>query len=166
LTVAWLKDMVKIIVLPSGRSGQKTHRVLTGTIFTHYQYNDVTRYMQKTILIIEDDERIRELLRTFLEAAGYLVVDAENGAVGIKKYRENTIDLVITDLIMPEKEGIETIRELKALNPQVKIIAMSGGGVLNPEEYLSIAKRLGVLRTLAKPFSREEIVTAVNQACA
>jgi len=122
--------------------------------------------MQKTILIIEDDERIRELLRTFLEAAGYLVVDAENGAVGIKKYRENTIDLVITDLIMPEKEGIETIRELKALNPQVKIIAMSGGGVLNPEEYLSIAKRLGVLRTLAKPFSREEIVTAVNQACA
>lgn len=122
--------------------------------------------MQKTILIIEDDERIRELLRTFLEAAGYLVVDAENGAVGIKKYRENTIDLVITDLIMPEKEGIETIRELKALNPQVKIIAMSGGGVLDPEEYLSIAKRLGVLRTLAKPFSREEIVTAVNQACA
>jgi len=158
--------MVKIIVLPSGRSGQKTHRVLTGTIFTHYQYNDVTRYMQKTILIIEDDERIRELLRTFLEAAGYLVVDAENGAVGIKKYRENTIDLVITDLIMPEKEGIETIRELKALNPQVKIIAMSGGGVLDPEEYLSIAKRLGVLQTLAKPFSREEIVTAVNQACA
>jgi len=122
--------------------------------------------MQKTILIIEDDERIRELLRTFLEAAGYLVVDAENGAVGIKKYRENTIDLVITDLIMPEKEGIETIRELKALNPQVKIIAMSGGGVLDPEEYLSIAKRLGVLQTLAKPFSREEIVTAVNQACA
>lgn len=121
--------------------------------------------MAKRILVIEDDEKIIALLRSFLEGEGYEVVEAENGAVGTQRFRENRIDLVITDLIMPEKEGIETIRELKAIDPQVKIIAISGGGVLDPEQYLGIVKRLGVHRTFAKPFSRDDIVSAVNQLC-
>ncbi|MCX8043425.1 MAG: response regulator [Desulfobacterota bacterium] len=122
--------------------------------------------MQKRILVIEDDELVMSMLCKVLETEGYTVVRAENGAIGIKKFQEGGIDLVITDLIMPEKEGIETIRELKALDPQVNIIAISGGGILAPEQYLAIAKRLGVQRTFAKPFSRDEILAAVLQLCA
>lgn len=122
--------------------------------------------MNKTVLIIEDEAPIRSLIRTFLEAEGFTVLDAENGKIGIDVYRTNDVDLVITDLIMPEKEGIETIRELKKTNPEVKIIAISGGGVLDPEEYLAIAKRMGVARTLAKPFTHESLVKAVHELCA
>lgn len=119
--------------------------------------------MQKCILVIEDEAQIRSLLRQNLETEGYMVLEAENGAVGITQYQRNTVDLVITDLIMPEKEGLETIRELRRLNPQVKIIAISGGGKIEPEQYLSIAQKLGVLRTFTKPFRRNEILAAVKE---
>jgi len=119
--------------------------------------------MLKKILVIEDDEQVCSMLKIVLEEEGYAVIDAPNGKVGMRLYRENGADLVITDLIMPEKEGIETIRELKRDNPNVKIIAMSGGGIIKPEEYLKIAERLGVQRTLTKPFKREEILEAVSE---
>ena len=119
--------------------------------------------MQKCILVIEDDTQIRFLLRKNLESEGYRVLEAENGSVGITLYQQNAVDLVITDLIMPEKEGIETIRELKKLNAHVKIIAMSGGGAIEPTQYLSMAQKLGVLKTFTKPFLRNDILTAVKE---
>jgi len=119
--------------------------------------------MPKKILVIEDDEQMCSMLKRVLENAGYTVIDAPDGKAGMKLYRENGADLVITDLIMPEKEGIETIRELKQDNPDVKIIAISGGGIIKSEDYLQIAERLGVQRTLAKPFKNEEILEAVNE---
>ena len=119
--------------------------------------------MSKKILVMEDDEQMCSMLRQVLENAGYTVIDAPDGKVGMRLYRENDVDLVITDIIMPEKEGIETIRELKQENPDVKIIAISGGGIINPEDYLQIAERLGVQRTFAKPFDNEEILGAVNE---
>lgn len=119
--------------------------------------------MVKNILVIEDDELVRDLLKQLLENEGYNVTTARNGRIGIQLYRAEPSDLVITDLIMPEKEGIETIRELRKDYPDVKIIAISGGGAIAPTEYLNIAQRLGVQKTLSKPFKTAEILEAIRQ---
>ncbi len=114
------------------------------------------------ILIIDDDVPLSKMLRQMLEREGYEVLEAADGAEGLKIYRQEPADLVITDLIMPEKEGIETIRELKKDFPDVKIIAMSGGGRIGPETYLDIAQKLGALQTLTKPLDRKELLEAVR----
>ena len=106
---------------------------------------------------------LRQMLRQMLQRAGYEVVDAPDGDQGIKLYRENPADLIITDIIMPDKEGIEVIIELKHDFPDVKIIAISGGGRLEPESYLPLAKRFGALRTLCKPFEREMLLQTVRE---
>jgi YesN/AraC family two-component response regulator len=98
-----------------------------------------------------------------LERSGYDVVEASTGKEGIRLYRENPTDLIITDLIMPEKEGIETIHELKRDFPDVNIIAISGGGRIGPEDYLHMAKMLGAQRTLSKPVERETLLKTVNE---
>ena len=115
------------------------------------------------ILIIDDDDQIRRVLRKTLERDGYDVADAPNGKEGIRLYRENPADLVITDIIMPEKEGIETIMDLRREFPEVKIIAMSGGGRIGPEDYLHMAKGLGAQRTLTKPLERDELLRVVRE---
>jgi len=115
------------------------------------------------ILIIEDDDQTRSMLRQVLEREGYEVVDAPDGREGIRLYRGKPTDLIITDIIMPEKEGIETIMELKRDFPDVKIIAMSGGGRIGPDEYLHVAKKLGAQRTFAKPVEREEMLKAIRE---
>ncbi len=115
------------------------------------------------ILIIDDDEQVLAMLRQTLERKGYEVLDAPDGKVGIKLYQEDPTDLIITDIIMPGKEGIETIMELKRNFPDVKIIAISGGGRINPEEYLDMADKLGAKRTFAKPVEREELLKAVRE---
>ncbi len=117
----------------------------------------------KRILVIDDDAQVRQMLKQTLERAGYEVVDAADGAKGIKFYRDEPTDLVITDIIMPEKEGIETIMELKRDFPDVKIIAVSGGGRVDPGHYLEIACRLGADRTFTKPFDRVELLEAIQQ---
>ncbi|GAG15292.1 unnamed protein product, partial [marine sediment metagenome] len=115
------------------------------------------------ILVIDDDDQIREMLRQMLEREGYEVVDAPDGKVGMRLFRKQPPELVITDLIMPEKEGIETITELRGEFPEVKIIAMTGGGRIPPEVYLRVAKRLGAMRTFAKPIEREELLEAIRE---
>ena len=114
------------------------------------------------ILIIDDEPQIRLVMRKMLESEGYTVTDAADGKEGLESYQENPPDLVITDLIMPGKEGIETIRELKEKNPEVKIIAMSGGGKNNPEDYLRLAKVLGAIYTFDKPVRKDELLKAVK----
>jgi len=115
------------------------------------------------ILIIDDESQIRSMLRLMLERAGYEVAEAPDGIDGIRQYRENPADLIITDLIMPNKDGIGMIIELKKEFPEVKIIAMSGGGVNRPEGYLDGAKKLGATRTLTKPIDRDEMLSAVKE---
>ncbi len=115
----------------------------------------------KRILVIDDDFQVRALLKEILEQEGYEVADASNGAEGIRLYRDEPADLIITDIIMPEKEGIETIFELKRDFPDVKIIAISGGGRLSSKDYLSIAEKCNVARTFSKPFNREELLEAI-----
>ena len=115
------------------------------------------------ILVIDDDEEIRTILKQILERAGYEVMDASDGREGLRRYSEKPADLVITDLVMPEKEGIETIMDLKHHFSGVKIIAISGGGHVGPCEYLRLAGELGARRTFAKPFRLGDLLEAVQQ---
>ena len=115
------------------------------------------------ILIIDDEPQIRSMLRLMLERVGYEVAEAPDGIEGIRRYRENPADLIITDLIMPNKDGIGMIIDLKKEFPRVKIIAMSGGGVNRPEGYLDGAKKLGAACTLTKPIDRDEMLKAVKE---
>ena len=115
------------------------------------------------ILIIDDEEQVRLYLRSILEPEGHEVVEAPDGKVGLQLYREEPVDLIITDVFMPEKEGLETIRELRSEYPEVKIIAISGGGRTGNLDFLPLAKTFGALRTLAKPFDRQEMLDAVQE---
>lgn len=118
------------------------------------------------ILVIDDEDGVRAIVREMLERAGYEVLDAPEGGKGLELLRERPVDLVITDLFMPEKEGIATIRELRRNFPNVKIIAMSGGGRTRNLDILSDAKRLGAARTLTKPFDPQEMLAAVEEVLA
>ena len=115
------------------------------------------------ILVIDDDVQIRALLRQMLERAGHEVMDAPDGDEGITLYRENPADLVITDIIMPKKEGLETIIDLRAEFPEVKIIAISGGGTIGPSSYLQVAEGFGAIRIFTKPFKMEELLAAIQE---
>ena len=115
------------------------------------------------ILIIDDEPQIRSMLKLMLEREGYEVVEAPDGVEGIKVYRQNPADLIITDLIMPNKDGIGMIIDLKKEFPNVKIIAMSGGGLNKPDGYLKGAKKLGAACTLTKPIDREKMLEAVRE---
>lgn len=118
------------------------------------------------ILVIDDEPQLRAVLKRFLEIEGYEVEVAADGREALRIYAGQPADLVITDLIMPEKEGIETIRELKDSYPTVKIIAMSGGGRLGPETYLTLARKLGAHRTFTKPFELKALGDAVRELLA
>jgi DNA-binding response OmpR family regulator len=115
------------------------------------------------ILVIDDDEQMRVLLDQAMQWAGFEVVTAENGRQGQQLFEEQPADLIITDLIMPEQEGLETIRILKQGYPTVKIIAISGGGRIGPEAYLPAAMELGADRIFAKPFDVKELISAVHE---
>ena len=118
------------------------------------------------IMIVDDDLQIRNMLRLTLERQGYEVVEAADGVEAINQYKAGQIDVVITDIVMPEKEGIELIMELKGLDPAVQIIAISGGGRINPEDYLKWARRFGVERTFSKPVDRQKLLEAVGELLA
>ncbi|UCH93423.1 MAG: response regulator [Candidatus Aminicenantes bacterium] len=115
------------------------------------------------ILIIDDDKVTREILNETLEPEGYILASASNGKEGLKLHNENPFDLIITDIIMPEMEGLETIRELRRISPTVKIIAISGGGRLDPYNYLTMAKKMGADLTFYKPLVPEIILNGVQK---
>lgn len=118
------------------------------------------------ILVIDDDVQICNMLDRFLTKKGFDVDVAYDGVQGINKFNEGQVHLVITDLVMPEKEGIETVMELRAISPTVKIIAISGGGRVGPESYLEIARELGAARTFEKPVDFDELLGAVQELTA
>ncbi len=115
------------------------------------------------ILIIEDDNEVRDYLERVLSRDGFEVIGAANGKEGVALFQQTPADLVITDIIMPEKDGIETIMDLKRQNPGLKIIAISGGGRAEPENYLHSAKLIGASRTLKKPFTNDAMLQAVRE---
>jgi len=115
------------------------------------------------ILVIEDDPEVRNYLVAVLSRAGHEVREASNGKEGVQAFAAAPSDVVITDIIMPEKDGIETILDLRRTNPELKVIAISGGGRSTPDNYLHSAKLLGADRTIRKPFTNEEILAAVTE---
>jgi len=114
------------------------------------------------ILIIDDEESIRNVLSSLLQDAGYEVMEAENGRVGLQQCKRMPVDLVITDIIMPEGEGLETIRELRRSYPGLKIFAMTGARISKQLDILHIAAAFGAVRTFDKPFELVEILKAVQ----
>ena len=114
------------------------------------------------ILVVDDDARLTAVLRDILTQAGYEVETACNGEEACKAFRRLPADLVITDILMPEKEGIQTITSLRRVCPGLRIIAMSGGGQESPAFYLEMAREFGADVTLQKPFSKAQVLQAVE----
>ena len=116
--------------------------------------------MNKNILIIDDDDQIHDLLNKILKRAGYEVFAASDGSKGLQLFYERPVDLVITDMVMPEKMGIDVILELRQKFPKMRVIAISGGGAFGAEIELDMAKTLDAY-TIQKPFSAKDILEAV-----
>ena len=115
------------------------------------------------ILLVDDDNQIKEVLRQMIVREGYKGVDASDSKIGMRSLREVPADLVILDLLMPEKDGLEAIIELRHDFPDVKIIAISGEGSIGAWDYLNMAKALGAQSTLYKPFSMKELLKSVQE---
>lgn len=115
----------------------------------------------RSILVIDDNDQIRALLRRVLENAGYLVMDAANGLEGLRQFRQTPVALVITDLLMPDSDGLEVTMTLRRESPHVKVIALTGGA--GEPHLLDVAKLLGAHRTMKKPIKMVELLDAVQQ---
>lgn len=113
---------------------------------------------KEKVLLIDDDGQMRRMLATALAAEGYEVVEASNGKEALALYAHSPCDVIITDILMPEKDGLETIQALRRRAPRVKIVAYSGGEVRMGFDILEVAKQFGATATLQKPFPLQEIV--------
>ncbi len=116
-----------------------------------------------TILLVEDDEAFRTMLRRALQRRGHSVIEAAEGGAALRTLESATVDLVITDIVMPDMEGIETIRALRRSHPDLQIIAMSGGGRVHPASYLDTAATFGAARVFSKPFDNEDLFAAIDE---
>jgi DNA-binding response OmpR family regulator len=114
------------------------------------------------ILIVEDDRDLREMLRTSLVRRKYTVLEASNGKDAISRFKPAVVDLVITDIIMPDEDGLKVIMQLKELKPGLKIIAISGGGKAGPGNYLNLARALGADEIFPKPFSLTNLLSRID----
>ncbi|MBN2522089.1 MAG: response regulator [Bacteroidales bacterium] len=115
------------------------------------------------ILIIEDDNELRDMLKTALVESNFTVMEAENGKEAIIHFRTSLTDLIVTDLIMPEEDGLNAILKIKKIKPSVKIIAISGGGKAAPGNYLEMAKTLGADAIFSKPFSVMDLISKIEE---
>ena len=118
------------------------------------------------VMIIEDETELREMIKTTLIRRKYTVFEAENGKDALNHFKPSMTDLVVTDLIMPEEDGLKVIMKLKELKPSIKIIAISGGGKAGPGGYLNLAKALGAHAVLSKPFSISDLVSKIEELLA
>jgi len=117
-----------------------------------------------SVLVVDDDAGIRGMLGRFLRGAGYEVREATNGIEATAAFRLHEADLVITDMYMPDADGIDVIMQLRSEFPDTRIVAMSGGGYQDRGHVLEFAERAGALRTLSKPFDRQSLLNAVTVA--
>lgn len=117
-----------------------------------------------TVLVLDDDEDCRALVTAVLSNAGFLVYALPNGRGVNEILSQNHIDLLVTDIVMPERDGIETIAALRSSHPRLPVIAMSGDAPKNMNLYLAIAKKLGAFRVLNKPFRLNELLVAAREA--
>lgn len=113
------------------------------------------------ILLVDDDDLSRGTIHQMLERAGHAVTSTASGSDALRLFASARPALVITDLIMPDTDGLELIQELRKMEPGLKILAISGGGRVNANEYLSVARKFGAAGVLAKPFSNQELKDAI-----
>lgn len=118
------------------------------------------------ILVIDDDPVLRRVITLALEQAGHTVLRCENGRKAIDFLTRQHADLLITDIVMPEMDGVETVRAARRLKPQLPIVAISGGGSFEPEDYLGIAQAFGANAVLPKPFRPTELIEKVAELLA
>lgn len=114
------------------------------------------------ILIVEDDKDLREMLKTSLTKRKYTVLEAGDGKEAILHFKPAIIDLVITDLLMPDEDGLKVIMKIKEIKPDIKIIAISGGGKAGPGNYLNVARALGADEVFPKPFSLYKLISKIE----
>lgn len=114
------------------------------------------------ILLIDDEEAVLNMLETFFQREGFDVLVASDGDIGLAINRATHVDIVVTDILMPQKEGFETIREFRKEFPRIKIIAISGGGRNNADTYLEFAKTFGADRAFSKPLDLAKLREAVE----
>lgn len=115
------------------------------------------------ILIVEDDKDLREMLKVSLLRKRFTVLEAGNGKDAIVHFKPSVTDAVVTDLIMPEEDGLKVIMKLRELKPSIKIIAISGGGKAGPGSYLNLAKALGADAIYSKPFSINDMISRIEE---
>ena len=118
------------------------------------------------VLLIDDNESFRRMVSRTLVNAGYDVTEASDGRSGLAAFRQQPCDVVVTDIIMPDVEGLQTIQELRREDPTVKIIAMSGAGATRGVGYLDLASRFGARHILQKPFKQEQLLAALAEVLA
>jgi two-component system, chemotaxis family, chemotaxis protein CheY len=118
------------------------------------------------ILVIDDDPVLRRVVTLALEAAGHSVLRCENGRKAVAFLEHDHADLLVTDIVMPEMDGVETVRAVRQLDPDLPILAISGGGSFDPKDYLGIAQAFGATAVLPKPFRPAELVDVVSQLLA
>lgn len=121
--------------------------------------------MCETVLLIEDEDDLRRLLRQMLQSMSLKVFEAVDGLAGLALYNDWRPDLVITDIMMPRSDGIETIREIMAINSQARIIAMSAGICSNYLDPLGLAQEAGATETLKKPFTKDSLLASLSRVC-
>jgi CheY-like chemotaxis protein len=119
-----------------------------------------------SVLVIDDEDQIRRLIREALEQAGYVVEEARGGKEGLERYRTNPADVVLMDILMPDQDGLESMLTLRREFPAFRVIAMSGGGMIGVLNFLDVAKMMGACRTLQKPFEMKALLDAVAAASA
>jgi CheY-like chemotaxis protein len=122
--------------------------------------------MKQTILVVDDEADVIRMITLILEDADYAVISTNRGEDAIRYLASQTVDLVVTDIIMPDMEGIEFIRSVQASHPALPIVAISGGGRSHNADFLRFARGLGAQATLSKPFRREELLAAVGKILA
>ena len=119
--------------------------------------------MKKRVLIIDDESEVRALLSRTLTLAGYEVVSVATGDEGTRVCRQHSFDMVVIDMVMPEKDGLETLMEIRRGSPKARIIAMSGAPRTNVMDPLSVAMKLGAVASIMKPFTPDEFLGSVVQ---
>lgn len=120
--------------------------------------------MKRTILVVDDDSGVLKMTELMLSDGGFNVIVSSNAREGLGILKAQKVDLIITDIIMPEMEGIELISQLQKDHPALPIMAISGGGRSHNTDFLKFAKKLGAKVVLEKPFRREALLEAVNRA--
>lgn len=114
------------------------------------------------ILVVDDDDVIRLMIRNIIAKIGSITLEARNGNEAIAVFKQEQPQLIITDILMPDKEGLETIRDIRAIDPKARIIAMSGGGATQNLSFLQLAQKIGVNHVMVKPIKPDELINAIK----